>query len=384
MKDETARDLLHDAVADADVRPAPVDELVRRGAASRRRTRFAQVGGVAAAVAGIAFGGMALTSGESQDSTPPAADDVPKQTQQSNVAEPDPNPAEAWPPTGPEVERPAAVECVHFYPQDIDAWGTAIDATVTRVELGLPREGLTPATVTLEVHEVLKGSVPSTIQATAFDADWLLPPDPQDAVGVRIITALGRNVSTGGLSMPACGFTRPWRLDELALWQSALHQATDPITARDEQLAEALHLFAVEPSEANLAGIPFADTVGLGLGSEVINEVPLDHAIGSRADLSDPVSWRIDVPHFRAHSGPFTALKDLRTSDPAQWELSTGPHSSCVGPTVAPSAELAGYRQLSIQPADHTYSGCLDWWSVDLFIDDQGRIHAVTLDLYEP
>jgi hypothetical protein len=294
------------------------------------------------------------------------------------------DPAEAWPPTGPEVERPAAAECVHFYPQDIAAWDAAIDATVRWVELGAPREGLTPATITLDVHQVLTGDVPSTVEARVFDADWLLPADPQDAVGVRIITALGRDVSTGDLSMPACGFTRPWDRDELALWQSALDQGADRVTLEDEQLAEALHRFALEPSDANLARIRFAHEVGLGLGSAVITNVPRDHTVEGRADLSDPATWRVEVPHFRAYVGPFSALDELRTSDPVEWKLSTGPHPSCVGPAVEPSPELADYRQLSIQPADDMYTSCLDWWSVDLFMDDAGRIHAVTLDLYEP
>jgi hypothetical protein len=292
---------------------------------------------------------------------------------------PDAGPAEPWPPTGPAVERPPAIRCVLFYPQDIDGWDTAIDATVTSVELGARREGVTPATVTLQVHEVLKGSVPTTVQAKVFDAGLLLPADSQDAVGVRIITALGDD-----LSMPACGFTRPWSTEELARWQAAIDGGEDPVTVQDEQLAEALHIFALDPSDANLTRIPFADEVGLGLGSEVITNVPLDHTVEGKADLSDPETWRLDVPHFRGYVGPFAALDYLKHSDPSEWELSTGPHPSCIGPDVEPSPELAGYRQLSIQLADDMYTSCLSWWSVDVFMDEAGRIHAVTLDLYEP
>jgi hypothetical protein len=207
----------------------------------------------------------------------------------------------------------------------------------------------------------------------------LLPADPQDAVGVRIITALGRD-----LSMPACGFTRPWSVGELARWQTAIDGGLKPGRISEQQLAEALHLFALEPSEANLARIPFADEVGLGLGSAVLINVPRDHTMEGRADLSDAGTWRIDVPHFRGYSGPFTALSLLRDSDPAEWQLSMGRHPSCVGRVVEPSPELAGYLQLSIEPAENTYSSCLDWWSVDVFLDESGRVHAITLDLFEP
>jgi hypothetical protein len=37
---------------------------------------------------------------------------------------------------------------------------------------------------------------------------------------------------------------------------------------------------------------------------------------------------------------------------------------------------------VSITPADH--ASCLDWWAVDLFLDDSGRILGVNLDLWEP
>jgi hypothetical protein len=39
-------------------------------------------------------------------------------------------------------------------------------------------------------------------------------------------------------------------------------------------------------------------------------------------------------------------------------------------------------RRLSIQPAG--ISSCLEWYAIDVFLDDDGRIGGVMLDLWEP
>jgi hypothetical protein len=43
---------------------------------------------------------------------------------------------------------------------------------------------------------------------------------------------------------------------------------------------------------------------------------------------------------------------------------------------------LESLRQQSVQPAKT--DSCLEWFSVDLFVNEDGEIAAVTLDLYEP
>lgn len=44
---------------------------------------------------------------------------------------------------------------------------------------------------------------------------------------------------------------------------------------------------------------------------------------------------------------------------------------------------LADLRRVSVQPELGDRS-CLEWWTVDLFVADDGSIAAVTMDLYEP
>lgn len=43
-----------------------------------------------------------------------------------------------------------------------------------------------------------------------------------------------------------------------------------------------------------------------------------------------------------------------------------------------------GHQRVSIQPAETTIDSCLSWFSVDLFVNGDGRIAAVTLDIWEP
>lgn len=44
--------------------------------------------------------------------------------------------------------------------------------------------------------------------------------------------------------------------------------------------------------------------------------------------------------------------------------------------------DFVGLRHLSIQPSDA--ASCLEWWTVNLFLNGGGLIAGVTLDLWEP
>ncbi len=48
---------------------------------------------------------------------------------------------------------------------------------------------------------------------------------------------------------------------------------------------------------------------------------------------------------------------------------------------MEPPAGHATNRRVSIQPA--SAQSCLQWWTVDLFLGEDGRVEAITLDLYE-
>ena len=147
-----------------------------------------------------------------------------------------------------------------------------------------------------------------------------------------------------------------------------------PVQPSERQLLKDLYRFAKSPTSDSAAEVPFSPVVALGLGDEVIKQLP-------RSRLVDARSWRLDVEYFRAYVGPFSALDPLADSN-GSYRLSIGPHPSCVGPPVPAPRQLAGLRQISAQP--RSTSSCLEWWSVDVFVDEDGVVRGVTLDLYEP
>ena len=82
---------------------------------------------------------------------------------------------------------------------------------------------------------------------------------------------------------------------------------------------------------------------------------------------------------FKARTGPISSLDLLRDREVT---ATTGDHSGCAGIPSPPPAEVATLDRISLQPT--TTGSCLDWFAVDLFLDEAGHIVAITVDLYEP
>ncbi len=148
-------------------------------------------------------------------------------------------------------------------------------------------------------------------------------------------------------------------------------------TAADEALIADLLRFATDPTDAGANALPFAAEVELGLADDLMVTLSTD-------ELVDPDAWWLDVEHFRAYVGPFSALDLAAGSSPADTVVSVGEHPHCASPAMAGPEGFTDHRRVSVQPDPDTITSCLEWWTVDLYLDDKGRIDAVTLDLYEP
>jgi hypothetical protein len=145
-------------------------------------------------------------------------------------------------------------------------------------------------------------------------------------------------------------------------------------TAEDLRVVEALVQFARSPSTTTLGEVPISATgIELGLADQLLT-------VRTETALSDPSSWSVDLEAFRGWVGPFSALGLLAQDRPT--EVLLGPHNHCASPPVRVPADVAGLRHVSVSPTDAT--SCLEWWTVDLFLDDDGSVAAVTLDLWEP
>lgn len=139
--------------------------------------------------------------------------------------------------------------------------------------------------------------------------------------------------------------------------------------ANDTAIVEAFSAFAI--SGEGFENLRLAPKVGVGLAGRIVRTV-------EAADLADAAEWVIDEEGFRARTGPFSAL-DLVAGEST---ITVGPHARCVSPPVAAPEGFSQHRRVSLQPVGAT--SCLEWSSVDLFIDTDGRIAAITLDLFEP
>lgn len=116
-----------------------------------------------------------------------------------------------------------------------------------------------------------------------------------------------------------------------------------------------------------------SDELVLGLGETWMTST-------SSGALADPTNWVFDIEDYRAWVGPFSALELLRSAG----EVTTliGPHAHCASPPVPALEGLGGARRLSIQPA--TATSCLEWWTVDIFVDESGQVVGITMDRFEP
>jgi hypothetical protein len=147
------------------------------------------------------------------------------------------------------------------------------------------------------------------------------------------------------------------------------------LSEKDREALEALIAFARNQDRRTWAAVPFAGRVRLGLADRLV-------VTRSADKLRDWRAWRLEPSgeHFRGYVGQFSALEPLTSGSP--FTFSVGPHAHCASPPVAPPAEVASLRRLSVQP--RTVTSCLEWFTVDVFVTRSGWIRAITLDLYEP
>lgn len=148
-------------------------------------------------------------------------------------------------------------------------------------------------------------------------------------------------------------------------------------SAGEQAVLDALVAFAQDPSDATFPDLPLANTVRLGLGQTL-------HAAVDAGDLRNPQAWVIDEETYAAFSGPFSAIDRLQAVDPGDLTATAGPHPHCAGPPRPAPDGLDGLRRLSLQGDDDGDPSCIGWFTVDVFVDDDLQIRAVTLDLWEP
>ncbi len=146
------------------------------------------------------------------------------------------------------------------------------------------------------------------------------------------------------------------------------------LTDTDRQMADALIEFA-KGDDSAFDRVGFAPAVRLTLGSDIAEPTEgIEPGVRSQ--------WSIDAEGFRAYVGPFSALELL--ADAGATTVDLGPHPHCATSPVPPPPSLAGLRRVSIQPEPDSIDSCNSWFTVDVYVDAEGFVLAVGLDLYEP
>lgn len=155
-------------------------------------------------------------------------------------------------------------------------------------------------------------------------------------------------------------------------------------TGDEMAMLEELIAFARAPDTGSLDLVPLsADGVWLGLADQLVVR-------RTAAELADLGAWNLAAEGFRARVGPFSALDILADWNPhdafevREASVQVGEYPFCASAALSPPAEMADRRRLSIQPVFIGPGACLLYWTVDLFIGQDGSIDAITVDFGEP
>lgn len=142
-------------------------------------------------------------------------------------------------------------------------------------------------------------------------------------------------------------------------------------------LVQSFHVRAQDPSElADLTDLSLhPDGVELILGRSGLSRTV------ARDDLADPTNWEFDPPDgYEGFSGPFSLLTTLEGRD--RLKITVGGHPHCAGPARAAPAHLADLTRVGVEPTD--IDSCIQWFGLDLYLDDDGLVVAILLDLFGP
>ncbi len=145
-------------------------------------------------------------------------------------------------------------------------------------------------------------------------------------------------------------------------------QPAETLLSSDLELTDRVRAFA--RGEISASDLPFTDAVEISLGT--------DH-LATVTDPGDPSSWLIDTAEWNGYAGPFDVLGPLRSEAGITTTL-VGPQPHCAGPPL--DTPWPSVRRLSIQPTGTT--SCLEWYAIDVFLDGDGAITRLMLDLWEP
>ncbi|MGI9623005.1 MAG: META domain-containing protein [Acidimicrobiales bacterium] len=253
-----------------------------------------------------------------------------------------------------------------------------------------------PTQPSLTVEEVLEnrptGFVPVTGHVVETPGGWILcggplAPGPFPCLGNRWLTLVDYEPAWWGGSednpLTMVGSADPhdrWIVSPTSPASDSVPPMEAPgfvITEPELDLLDSIVGAATDGGAVDTSS--FAPEVSLALGGEI-------ELVRTADELSDPTAWVIDREEFQGYGGPFSVLEVIRSrlglsSVQVGIDAFVGPHDHCAAPpTALPDAGFD--RQLVIEPTG--IDSCLQWFVVDVLVDETGQVVAINLDLWEP
>lgn len=165
-----------------------------------------------------------------------------------------------------------------------------------------------------------------------------------------------------------------WRLVELPDhelgWVNSAY--LEFVRTPQEAALESLIAFAKDPTTANFDSVPLADEVALGLSQDI-------RAVIGRSDLRDRQAWTVSLDD--THDDAYDLLAAAERWD--TYRIETGAHPHCAGSPIDPPEGYEDHVRVSAQPVIYFPYSCLAWSTIDIFLNDDGQINAVTIDQWE-
>lgn len=227
---------------------------------------------------------------------------------------------------------------------------------------------LTAATEGFEIGPPLADADVSGASFRCDDGDGVVPMTYEFAVGGPTMEWVDDDAGSGSFDLST---------ETVDAWLLASGTCGNVVVGAMVETSPVQSLLIAATQDPPLERVVSGGTVELGLDSGLV-------ATRTAEELTDPSGWVLDVDIYNGWGGPFSALDVLAAAQDQQRRLqvTVGPHDHCASPPVAPPPGMEDLTQLSIQPTDG--DSCIQWFSVNLFVEDDFTVRAITLELWEP